>query len=228
MEQIGFLGSYDKKDLLLNIGKILVSLNHRVLIVDATLMQRLKYIVPNVSSNNSITYISEYQGVEVALGFMNLMSIGQYLGTNELPYDFILIDTDNAQTMNSFMIPRLRKLFFVTSYDQYEINRAIETFQYLNQPMGVVKVTISADNSPQQAEYFRRIIGKTPVMLKEAEIYFVDNIDDRRVTLENQLMKEIKLKRFTNQYKDALEYITAITAENVANQGDIRRMIRKL
>lgn len=228
MEQVGFLGSYDKKDLLLNIGKVLVSLNYRVLIVDATLMQRLKYIVPNVSSNNSITYISEYQGVEVALGFMNLMSIGQYLGTNELPYDFVLIDTDNAQTMNSFMIPRLRKLFFITSYDQYEINRAMETFQYLNQPMGVIKVIVSADNSPQQADYFRRILGRTPVMLKEAEIYFIDNIDDRRVTLENQLMKEIKLKRFTNSYKDALEYVTTITAENIANQGDIRRMIRKL
>ena len=228
MEQVGFLGSYDKKDLLLNIGKVLVSLNYRVLIVDATLMQRLKYIVPNVSSNNSITYISEYQCVEVALGFMNVMSIGQYLGTNELPYDFILIDTDNAQTMNSFMVSRLRKLFFVTSYDQYEINRAMETFQYLNQPMGVIKVIISADNSPQQADYVRRIIGKTPVMLKEAEIYFVDNIDDRRVTLENQLMKEIKLKRYTNTYKDALEYATTIAAENIANQADIRRMIRKL
>ena len=62
MEQIAFIGTCDKKDLLLNIAKVLTNCGKKVLIIDATLMQRLKYIVPNISNNNSITYISEYLG----------------------------------------------------------------------------------------------------------------------------------------------------------------------
>ena len=75
MEQIAFLGSFDKKDLLLNVAKILENLNYRVLIIDATLMQRLKYIAPNVGKNNSITYVSEYLGIDIAVGFMNVAGI---------------------------------------------------------------------------------------------------------------------------------------------------------
>ena len=135
MEQIAFIGTFDKKDLLLNIAKVLTECGSKVLIVDATLMQRLKYIVPKVS-NNSITYISEYLGIDVALGFVNLESIAQYLGSNNsLPYDFVLIDTDNLQTMNSFMISRIQKIFLVTSYEQYELRRTIELLKFFNQPI---------------------------------------------------------------------------------------------
>ena len=132
MELIAFVGTFDKKDLLLNIAKTLTECGSKVLIVDATLMQRLKYIVPKIS-NNSITYISEYLGIDVALGFINLNGIMQYLGNNNsLPYDFVLIDTDNIQTMNSFMISRIQKIFVVTSYEQYELKRTIELLKYYN------------------------------------------------------------------------------------------------
>lgn len=228
MEQIGFLGSFDKKDILIDVGKVMTELGKKVLVVDATLMQRLKYIVPNVSNNGSITYISEYQGVDVALGFMNLMGIAQYLRTNQIPYDFVLVDTDNVQTMNSFMIPRLKTNFFVTSYDQYEISRMIENFQYLNQPMEVIKVIISANNTPEQARYLEHLMEKTPVRLKKAEVHFADTIEDRKATLENQLMKEIKLKRYTNSFKDSLEYLVAVAAENIINQAEIKKIIKKL
>ena len=90
MEQIGFVGINDKKDLLLNVAKTITKLNRSVLIVDATMMQRLRYIVPKVSSNP--TYVSEYDGVDVAVGFLNLMQICSYLNMPNLNYDYILID----------------------------------------------------------------------------------------------------------------------------------------
>ena len=54
MEQIGFIGVYDKKDLLLNVANLMSKLNKRVLIVDATIMQRLRYIVPKISATPTI------------------------------------------------------------------------------------------------------------------------------------------------------------------------------
>ena len=229
MEQIAFLGSFDKKDLLLNMAKILETLRFRVLIIDATLMQRLRYIVPNVGKNNSITYVSEYQGIDIAVGFMNTMGILQYLNVSEIPYDFVLIDTDNVQTMNSFRIENVRKKFFVTSYDQYEISRMIETFQFFNKTMEIYKVIISADITEQQEQYLNRLLTDTPIVTnKNIQINFADSIEDRKTTLQNQLTKEIRLKFYTNLYKGSLEYLTAVATEGIVNQGDIRKTIKKL
>lgn len=228
MEQIGFIGSFDKKDILLNIGKILASLDKKVLIVDATLLQRLKYIVPNVSSTNSPTYVSEHQGIDVAVGFMNFAGIAQFLNSAQLPYDFIFVDSDNPQTMNSFMIPNYKKIFFVTSYDQYELGRMIDVLKYFNQPMQVTKVVFSANNTSKEKDYLNHLIEKTPVRFNEFEVSFADTTEDHKAALENQLMKEIKLKRYSNSYKDSLEYITALTAEGTVNQNDIKRIIKKL
>ena len=92
MEQIGFIGAYDKKDLLLNIAKVLTNFGKSVLIVDATSMQRFRYIVPMVSNGPAPAYISEYQWIDVAVGFINLNGVAQYLGQN-LNYDYVMIDT---------------------------------------------------------------------------------------------------------------------------------------
>ena len=73
MEQIGFIGTYDKKDLLLNVAYTFAQNGKKVLIVDATLMQRLKYIVPKIGNTNA--YVSEFLGVDVALGFMKNMNL---------------------------------------------------------------------------------------------------------------------------------------------------------
>ena len=60
MEQIGFLGAYDKKDLLINVATVLTNAGKSVLIVDATSVQRMRYVVPNISTNQSFAYVSEY------------------------------------------------------------------------------------------------------------------------------------------------------------------------
>lgn len=48
MEQVGFIGAMDKKDLLLNVGSVLAKSGLKVLLIDATSVQRLRYVVPMV------------------------------------------------------------------------------------------------------------------------------------------------------------------------------------
>lgn len=228
MEQIGFIGTYDKKDLLLNVGKILSNLGKRVLIVDSTLMQRLKYIVPNVSNGNSKAYISEYLGIDVALGFVNMNGIMQYLGTEELPYDYIFIDTDNIQTIASFMVHKLQKKFFVTSYEQFELRRTVEIFRNINLPLNMTKVVLSFDINDNQAYALAHLMEQTLVRFNKDEVNFADSIIDRKAMLENQLVNEISLKHYSNTYKDSIEYLTAIIAEGSIDQGTIKREIKKM
>ena len=228
MEQVSFLGSLDKKDLILTIANVFTSLDYKVLLVDATLMQRLKYIVPYVGEKKTITYVAEYQGIDVALGFMRLEDIARYLGKEKLDYDFVLIDSDNVQTMNSFDITKSEKIYFVTSYDQYEVARMVETFQYYNKPMEVTKAIVSADLSDKQAQYLNYLMNQTLVKLKDVGIQFIDTIEDRKAALENQLTKEIRLKHYTTTYKDSLTYITSLIGEKTINPNDIKKVIKKL
>ena len=58
MDIIGFIGVYDKTDLLLNIAKILTKMQKKVLIVDTTLEQKTKYVVPAINTTGS--YITNF------------------------------------------------------------------------------------------------------------------------------------------------------------------------
>ena len=228
MEQIGFIGFYDKKDILLNIGKIFSYLGKKTLIVDATMMQRMRYIVPNVSANNSITYVSEYQGTDVAVGFMNLGQIAQYFGANQLNYDFVIIDSDNIQTMYSFMIPNMKKIFYVTSYDKFEVEKSKELFANINRPMILTKVAISSNLNADESNFLVHTLENNYIKFdKDREVLFEDSDKNRAVILQSQLVNEISFKKFTNTYKDSLEYITALISEGDIQQSEIRSIIRK-
>ena len=227
MEQIGFIGAYDKKDLLLNIAKVLNNFNKKVLIVEATTVQRLRYVVPRISNATTNTYVSDYLEIDVALGFMNFNSIAQYLGQT-LNYDYILVDTDNIQTLNSFMLPAVQKNFFVTSYDEYELGRGLEIFKFLQKPMEIYKVIYSSNINSKEDDYLNRLIEGSNVTWKKERILFADEINDKKATLENQLTKEINLKRYTSTYKDSLEYLMSLMVGETISQSDIKRMIKTM
>ena len=98
MRKIGFIGAYDKTDLIINVAKILTTTKKKVLIVDATILQKSRYIVPVI--NPTKMYVTEYEDIDVAIGFSNFDDIKKYLGTpeeQELGYDIVFVDTDNIQ-----------------------------------------------------------------------------------------------------------------------------------
>lgn len=67
MEKIGFVGAYDKTDFIIYIAKILTVLGKRVIVIDSTLNQKAKYIVPVINPTKS--YITQYEDFDVAVGF---------------------------------------------------------------------------------------------------------------------------------------------------------------
>lgn len=226
MEQLGFFGAIDKKDLLLNVSKILTTLGKRVLIVDATYLQRMRYLIPKVGDGKSVTYISEYAGIDVAVGFVNLPTIMQYLNTNTMPYDYMLIDTDNIQTFNSYGLAFMKKLFFVTSYDRYEVNKAKEVLANIKQPLNLKKIVISSDNTKAQEDFLKHEFEQLGnITFENLDIDFSDTNQDREFTLENQLTNSISFKHYTSAYKGTLEFLTALIAEGMADQQSIRRVI---
>lgn len=225
MEQIGFIGAYDKKDLLLNIAKVITKLNKSVLIVDATIMQRLRYIIPRIS--NTPTYVSEYDGIDVAVGFMNLAGIAKYLGKTNLDYDLVLIDTDNPQTMSSFMIQNSKINFYVTSYDEFELQRNLEILSVIKSPISLIKLVISSNIENKHDEYLDHLLENFNMSWREEKIIFPDTDFDRGVTLSNQITKQINVKNYSPTYRDGLEYLVSLILEGSVDQASIRRIINR-
>lgn len=225
MEQIGFIGINDKKDLLLNVAKIISKFEKRVLIVDATMFQRLRYIVPRTSLNSP--YISEYDGVDVAIGFMNLMGIAQYLGAQTLDYDCVLIDTDNPQTFNSFMLQNSKMNFFTTSYDEFELQKSLEILSTIKSQVVLTKLIFSSHLDTKHEIYLNHILENFPITWSEYKIEFPDLDQDREATLINHMTKEITLKNYSSTYKDSLEYLISLILEGIVEQTVIRKTIRK-
>ena len=54
MKKVGFIGSFDKTDLILYIAKILVAAGNRVMVVDATVTQKTRYVVPVIQPTNAM------------------------------------------------------------------------------------------------------------------------------------------------------------------------------
>ena len=65
MKTVGFIGGYDKTDLLLYVARILKATQKKVLLIDTTLNQKAKYVVPSISPTR--TYITEFEGFDVAV-----------------------------------------------------------------------------------------------------------------------------------------------------------------
>ena len=109
MDIIGFIGMYDKTDLLLNIAKILTTMKKSVLIIDSTIEQKTKYVVPAI--NPTASYITSFEDFDVAVGFNNLEQIKQYFGGQEIQYNIVLISVDSSEKFEAFELNKAKKNF---------------------------------------------------------------------------------------------------------------------
>ena len=127
MKKIGFIGGYDKTDLIIYVAKILTELGQNVLVVDATTNQKARYIIPVI--NPTLMYVTEYEDIDIAVGFKKVEEIKKYLGVpdeEEMEYDIMLVDTDNQEGFKEYNLEEAQKNYFVTSFDSYSLRKGLE------------------------------------------------------------------------------------------------------
>ena len=127
MKKIGFIGAYDKTDIILSVAKILVMANKKVLVLDNTITQKCKYVVPVINPTKS--YITTFEDIDVAVGFENIEKLRQYIGlqdNEQLEYDFFIVDTDTFEGLSNYGLQSADKVYFVTAFDSYSLRKGIE------------------------------------------------------------------------------------------------------
>ena len=193
MKKVGFIGVYDKIDLILYVAKILTTLGKKVLIVDSTLNQKARYIVPTI--NPTLKYVTEFEEIDIAVGFENLEEIILYLGIqneNELEYDIILFDVDNCQKICEYNLKQAPKNYFVTSFDAYSLKKGVEILSQLKEPFSLTKILFAEEILKEEDDYLNYLALGYKVVWNEYRIYFPIENGDLTVIHENQRLNSLK------------------------------------
>ena len=225
MEKINFIGAYDKTDLLIYIAKLLVENDVKVLIVDATTLQKTRYTVPCIMPSRK--YITTYEEMDIAIGFENLQEIMNYAGTQDFNYDIMLLDIDNRKAFENFEMYTSDKNYFVTAFDNYSIKKGLETVGQSEEKMLMTKILFSKNMDRDEDEYLNFLSFYYAVKWSKEKIYFPFEAGDSSVIVQNQRNARISFKELSMQYKEGiLEIISQIAPE--IRLGDVKKMLKNI
>ncbi len=224
MKKIGFIGAYDKTDMLLNIAKILTTMKQKVLILDSTINQKAKYVVPAIDP--TVSYITSFEDIDVAIGFKNVEEIKKYVGNSEdFTYDILLVDCDTEERITELQLENADRNYFVTSFDIFSLKRGIEILKSLKTQLNLTKILFSSEMLKEDDDYLNFLASDCKVNWDEERIYFPIENGDLNVIAENQRVQKIKFKKLSVQYKDSIGYIAQQILEQ-KRDSNIRKAIK--
>lgn len=228
MRKIGFIGVYDKIDLILCIAEILTKAGQKVIVADATTIQKSKYVVPVINPTKS--YITEYEDIDVAVGFDSIENIRQYLGLENgenLEYDVMLIDADNYEAVVNYNMQDSDKLYYLTSFDAYSLKKGLEILERLQIPLHMTKIFYSKEMLKEEEDYFDYLSLGLKIIWNEEKLYFLLENGDQAAIIENQRLSKIKLKNLSNEYRENVVYLVN-DIDKQLGERKIRNIIKNL
>lgn len=228
MKNICFIGAFEKLDLILYLAKIINSLDKKVIVIDATKINRARYIVPTINPTKS--YITRFEDIDIAIGFESYEEIERYIGFTEeqkIKYDYALVNIDSGENFENFNNIDTIKNYFVTSFELYSIRKGLEIIKQIPKPIKITKLLFSREINEEDNYYLEYLALGYKIMWEENIINFPYETQDIEVMIENQKNHKIKIKGLTQQYKDALEYLIMDMMPNT-NVINLRRIMKNM
>lgn len=225
MKKIGFIGAFEKTDMIIYTAKILTEVGKKVLVVDTTILQKARYIVPTISPTK--TYITEYEEIDVAIGFEDFESLNRYIGDIENNYDLVLIDVDSYEKFDSFGLQNAQKLYFVTAFDSFSLKKGIEVIGTMRQKVTMKKVLFEKEVSEDDNEYLNLLTLTYPIEWDEEIIYFPYEQGDLTAIIENQRVTKIKLKNLSEEYRNGLFMLSQEIAPEIKT-GQLNKAFKNI
>lgn len=243
MKKIGFIGAFDKSNFIIYVAKLLELLGYKILVVDATSGQKIKYIVPSI--NPTKAYITDFENIDFAVGFESWKDIEKYLGvrfdTNledeiedqinkeknetKVSYDYVLLDVDESEKIESFDINNIENNYFVTSFDIYSLRKGVSILKGFNDTK-LTKILFSYETSKEDEIYLNHMTMEYKIEWNEYTIYFQIFGEDNIVFEENQRLEKIRYRRLSQNYKDSLAYVVQ-DIDKKQNLGSIKKLMKE-
>ena len=228
MKTIGFVGACDKTDLILNVAKILHMAKNKILIVDGTTLQQMRYIVPVIKP--TMSYLTTFENIDVAVGFDSLEDIKKYFGANDLEtfgYDIMIVDCDRLETYEGYNLKTAGK-FFVTNFGPYSVRRGLELLKSVKEPVDAKKILFSRYMTEEEDQYLTFISANTNITWHQDKIYFPTEEGDIHINLENQMSERIKFKELSESYKEGVLRLCMSILGKQTFDSEIKRIMREL
>ena len=227
MKKIGFIGAYDKTDVILSVAKVLAMTNKKVLVIDDTITQKCKYVVPVINPTKS--YVTTYENID-AVGLDSFEKLRQYMGLEEnenLEYDYVIVDTDSFEGVTRFALQSSEKIYYVTSFDMYSLKKGVEIISQLGVPTRMTRIFYTRYMLKEEEEYFNFLVLGSKAIWNEEKIYFILENGDLPEIMENQRLNKIKLGNLSNEYRNNIEFLAKDIDEEI-DKREIRNIIKSL
>lgn len=227
MKSIGFVGQMDSAGLALCVARLINAFGKKVIYIDATREQKTRYTVPVIlSGGKQEQYLVQYDNVEVAVGFNNILELKKYMftkGEDFNDYDYVLINTDREEMCEEYDIKNANNIFFTTTFDKYDLNRGIELLKYIcatkrredtEAKLNVTKVLSYTQIKTADNKYVDRLADTIPVVWLDKDVVLSYDEGDLSAFIQNQYSNKIEFKNLSNQTKEGIaEIVYRITGE---------------
>ena len=226
MKKVAFIGSFDKADMIIYIAKILTNMGKKVLVVDSTVMQKTRYIVPSMKALKQ--YITTFEKIDIAIGFENLAQIKEYKGEGQLDYEYVLIDIDSYRGYYYYQIKPEDNKYFITSFDVYCLRRGLQVFKKIEQPVQVTKVLFTKEMLPDEDKYLNFLSKGLNIKWGKEILYFPFELGDQNAIFSNQRSGRIQLRGLSLQYVDGITFMAEeISGESQKNITKAVKMMER-
>lgn len=226
MKKVAFVGAYDKIDFIIYVAKVLTEYGKTVMIIDGTILQKTRYIVPAI--NPGPKYMTTFEDIDFCVGFRSQEEIKQYLNmqiANEFQYDYVLIDVDTPEMAATFAVDTFNLFYYVSSMDLYSIIRGLTVFDSFRQPVTATKIMYLKHITKQDDEYINYLAQGRKVNFNPNDIVYLPfENGDLTIIYENQRVKKIRLKKISEQFKSGVLYV----ASQIADAKDYRELLKPL
>lgn len=223
MQVIGLIGYVDKYDYTINLAKTINLMGKSVLVIDATNDKKIKYVIPALDRIGN-SYVTQYDGVDFAVGFDSLHDLENYLVEQQINiglYDYLIIDIDDARGYEYFKSRKFDKNYFFVNTNMISINKnreivkAIKVYQTADDTAQFTKVLYRQYMSRASENYFEKRIEEYELEFSQNMYEIDENDQDKMANLDSQFSGIIGLKKHSKMY------VTNITDMAAEIMGDV-------
>lgn len=225
MRRIGFIGAFDKTDLIIYVSKLLTEMNKKVLVIDRTELDRARYIVPCITPSQS--YLTEYEGIDFAIGLNTEEDVKKYLAVQDLNYDYIITDIDSKEAYVETDAMKNDKNFFVTAFDNFSLKKGLEIIGKLQDKAIMTKILFSREMIQEEDDYLNFLSFYYAIQWEKDKIYFPYDMGDSSAIIESQRTAKVKFKFLSDAYKDGLEEVVCKIEPDI-NRNEIKKILRNV